>query len=204
MRRLAQYQYAVVGSAVLLACVACTSGEGEGKRSALPASDSAGPSRLHQLPKVDLQDDLLSEQDSLSGPEERKVIGEVRNGADRIVVYVAGRRCGLATTREGDQKNLSIHVLDTWPKDGTQGAADLPYGPYSDTSANGSGGTWASLSCGKDAMVVKFRSPNVSKELKHRGSLDVIKPTSAERSVSVVVGEKGIREKVRAALQSHS
>ncbi|MGX1755699.1 hypothetical protein ACWIG5_02060 [Streptomyces lydicus] len=132
------------------------------------------------------------------------MIGEVRNGTDRIIVYVAGRRCGLATTREGDQKSLSIHVLDAWPKGGTQGAADLPNGPYSHVSANGSGGTWASLSCGKDAMVVKFWSPNVSKELKHRGSLDVIKPTSAERSVSVVVGEKGVREKVRAALRSQS
>lgn len=202
VRRLTQH--AVVGSALLLACVACTSAEGEGNRSALPASASAEHSRLFQLPVVNLPDDPLNEQDGSSGPEKRRVIGEVRNGADRIIVYVAGRKCGLATTREGDQKNLSLHVLDAWPKDGTQGTADLPYGPYSDTSVNGSGGTWASLSCGKDAMVVKFSSPNLSKASKYRGSLDVVKPTSAERSVSIVVGERGVREKVRAGLHSHS
>ncbi|MER0481394.1 hypothetical protein ABR737_24155 [Streptomyces sp. Edi2] len=197
-------QHAVVGAALVLACVACASGEGEGKRSDLPSSASVEPSRLLRLPVVDLPDDPLSEQDGLNGPEKRRVIGEVRNGADRIIVYVTGQKCGLATTREGDQENLSLHVLGAWPEDGTQGAVALPYGPYSHTSANGSGGTWASLSCGKDAMVVKFSSPNVSKTLKHRGSLDVVKSASAERSVSIVVGTGAIRERVRAALQDHS
>ncbi|MEU6325995.1 hypothetical protein ABZ851_01695 [Streptomyces sp. NPDC047049] len=153
---------------------------------------------------VGLPDDPLSEQDISMEPEKRRVVGEVRNGDDRIIVYVAGRKCGLATTRDGDQRNLSLHVISAWPKDGAQGAEGVPYGPYSDTSANGAGGTWASLSCGKDVMVVKFFSPNLSKASKCRGSLDVVKATSAERSVSIVVGERGIREKVRAALQSHS
>lgn len=197
-------QHAVVGAALLLACVACASGEGEGNRSDLPSSASVEPSRLLRLPVVDLPDDPLSEQDGLSGREERRVIGEVRNGVDRVIVYVTGRKCGLATTREGDQKNLSIHVLDAWSQEGAQGAVALPFGPYSHTSANGSGGTWASLSCGKDAMVVKFSSPHVSKTWKHRGSLDVVKQASAERSVSIVVGTGAVRERVRAALQDHS
>lgn len=137
-------------------------------------------------------------------PEKRRVVGEVRNGDDRIIVYVAGRKCGLATTREGDQGNLSIHMRSAWPKDGAQGAEDLPYGPYSDSSSNGPGGTWASLSCGKDAMVVKFFSPNLSDTSKYRGSLDVVKSASTERPVSIVVGERGVRGKVRDALQSRS
>ncbi|MFF8786532.1 hypothetical protein [Streptomyces sp. NPDC015125] len=202
MRRLTRHT--VIGSAVLFACVACTSGEGESNPSARRTSSAAEASSLFRLPAVDLPDDPLSEQDGSTGPEKRRVIGEVRNGPDRIIVYVAGRKCGLATTREGDQRNLSLHLIDARSKDGSQGDERLPYGPYSESSATGSGGTWAALSCGKDAMVVKFFSPDLSKASKYRGSLDVIKPASAEGSVSLVVGERGIREKVRAALQAHS
>ncbi|MFG2890275.1 hypothetical protein [Streptomyces sp. NPDC048248] len=148
---------------------------------------------------VDLADDPLPEQDSSV-----RRIGEVHNGPDRIILYTTGQKCGLATTRKGDEKRLSVNLLTAWPTDSTHGPTRLPYGPYLNSSAKGSNGTWASISCGKDAMVVKFFSPNISKTSKYRGSLDVIKPSNAENPLSIVVGTKEIRHKVSAALESHS
>ncbi|MFF4606919.1 hypothetical protein ACFY12_29830 [Streptomyces sp. NPDC001339] len=196
--------YAVIGCALLPACVACTSGEGGITPSALPSPSSAEPSRLLQLPALDLADDPLTEQDDSAHSGKRRVIGEVHNGLDRIIIYTTGQKCGLATTRKGDRKNLSVHVLTAWPKDGTHETTRLPYGPYLNSSAKGSHGTWANLSCGKDAMVMKFFSPDISKTSKPRGSLDVIQPQNTESPVSIVVGTREIREKLSAALKTHS
>ncbi|MFF4950160.1 hypothetical protein [Streptomyces chattanoogensis] len=153
---------------------------------------------------VNLADDPLSEHDVSIGPEKRRVVGEVRNGPDRIIIYTTGQKCGLATTRKGDDKDLSLHVLTAWPKDRTDGTTSLPRGPYLNASGNGSRGTWASLSCGKEAMVVKFFSPAIATTSTYRGSLDVIKPPNAESPVSIVVGPRDIREKISAALKTHS
>ncbi|MGD3105512.1 hypothetical protein [Streptomyces sp. YGL11-2] len=200
MKRLTRHT--VIGSALLLACVACTSGKGGSVPSALPSSTE--PSRLLQLPVVNLADDPLSEQDGSIGPEKRRVIGEVRNGPDRIIIYTAGQKCGLATTREGDERHLSIYLLTAWPKDSNQGDKHLPFGPYLNSSATGSGGTWASISCGKDAMVVKFFAPHISGTSKYRGSLNVVKPLNAGSPISVVAGTREIREKISTALKAHS
>lgn len=196
MKRLAQHT--VIGSALLLACVACTSGVGGSSPSTHPSPSSSEPSLL-QLPVVNLADDPLSERD-VSSPEKSRVLGEVRNGPDRIIIYTAGQKCGLATTREGDESNLSIQVLTAWPKGSTQGSTRLPHGPYLNSSAKGSHGTWASLSCGKDAMIIKFFSPDNSKTSNYRGSLDVIKSPNTEVPVSIVVGTRETREKIAAAL----
>lgn len=196
MKRLTQL--AAVGSTLLLACVACTSGEGGNTHSALPSPTPTEPSRLLHLPAIDLADDPLPEQDTSV-----RRIGEVHNGPDRIIIYTTGQKCGLATTRKGDEKRLSINLLTEWPKDSTRGITHRPYAPYSNSSAKGSDGTWASLSCGKDAVIIKFFSPDISKTSEHRGSLDVIKPSSTGSPISIVVGTKGIRNKVSSALETH-
>lgn len=201
MKRLAQHT--VIGSALLLACVACASGVGGSSPSTHPSPSSAKPSLL-QLPVLNLADDPLSEQDVSTSPGGLRVLGEVRNGPDRLIIYTAGHKCGLVTTRKGDESNFSIQVLTAWPEDSTQGSASLPHGPYLNSSAKGSQGTWASLSCGKEAMIIKFFSPKISKSLNYRGSLDVIKSPNSENPVSIVVGTREVREKISAALGAHS
>lgn len=183
-----------VGMALSVACVACTAGEG-GSDASPPPSPQATP--LQKLDELSLSGDPMAEQDAELPVKERRPIGETRIGSNRIIAYVEGSRCGLLVI---DSKgSVSISLETQWPQDASQGSSRLPAGPYNSTSAPGTNNSdpWASLSCGKNSMIIEYTSRVPGHVSAPRGSMEVVDNSQKNHTrYFVVVGSEAVRTEI--------
>ncbi|MFH8339819.1 hypothetical protein [Streptomyces sp. AM6-12] len=190
------FRKTVLGVALLLSCVACTSGGGDGKTH--ESSVDQFP-RLNQLKSVDASEaQNIAADEFPSDPHVPKVIGEVRKGPYRLIAYIQGDSCGLRVTDASDPKRALLHVTSAWPANDSDGSAKYPAGPYSFASAGGASGsdTWASLGCGKSAMVIGYSSRTYGPVSDQRGDVSVKKNSEDPVALMVVIGPRGVREKI--------
>ncbi|WP_431043743.1 hypothetical protein ACQUSR_18880 [Streptomyces sp. P1-3] len=189
-------RFAAIGTVLGFSCLACTSGESGTDSSAPPSLERS--SRLQSSPEIALSGDPLAGQDIGVPSEKLHALAEFHKGPDRIIVYTQGEKCGLSVvSSEGER--TSLQVLAAWPKtDDAAGSSELPFGPYAMASAAGSGASrpWASLSCGKDAMVVEYTSQSAESATNVRGAISVAKTSRNRKSVSMVVGPDSVRKKI--------
>ncbi|MFF3765679.1 hypothetical protein ACFYYR_16545 [Streptomyces sp. NPDC001922] len=184
----------VVGVTLGLMCTACTSGEEEQKRVPPPASPE--PATLKRLPEISISGDPLAGRESGESPGTQRVLGEVYKGKARIIAYTEGDKCGVLVLNSGHKKDASINLITGWPDHRSEGSSNLPAGPYSTSSGADSEGTGrASLSCGKNAMVVQYSSDVPASVSRQRGSVTTA-PSPGKKNFSVVVAPRGIRKSI--------
>ncbi|MEV5138928.1 hypothetical protein AB0K71_28935 [Streptomyces syringium] len=179
----------IIGITLSLGCVACTVGEGESAASP-PSSPQDVP--LQRLEEISLEGDPLSDMDSGPKPEKRQPVGEIHMGSHRIIAYVEGRKCGLLVINSA--KGTPISLKAEWPQDADRGSSHLPAGPYRSSSASGSSASdpWASLSCGKKAMIVEYAPKASERSSAPHGSIAVANSRKSSSSF-IVVGPKDVR-----------
>ncbi|MER5973921.1 hypothetical protein ABT112_30125 [Streptomyces sp. NPDC002055] len=186
----------VVGVTLGLMCTACTSGE-EGQKRVPPSPE---PAALKRLPDISISGDPLAGRESGESPGTQRVLGEVHKGKARIIAYTEGDRCGVLVVNSGHTKNASINLITGWPDHKSEGSSNLPAGPYSTSSGADSEGTGrASLSCGKNAMVVQYSSDVPASVSRQRGSVTTA-TSPGKKKISVVVAPGGIRKSMMADL----
>ncbi|MFF5130989.1 hypothetical protein ACFY41_29210 [Streptomyces syringium] len=145
----------------------------------------------------------MSDLDSGPKPEKRQPVGELRMGSNRIIAYVEGRKCGLLVTNSN--KGAPISLKAEWPQDAAQGSSRLPAGPYHSSSASGSSPSdpWASLSCGKNAMIIEYVPKAPERPSAPHGSV-AIADSRQSRNAVIVVGPKAIRDDILSKLPEYS
>ncbi|MFI6009728.1 hypothetical protein ACIBAG_13045 [Streptomyces sp. NPDC051243] len=189
----------IAGVTVGLACSACTATDtGTARPSGAPVI-----AELPKLPTVDVAGDPFAELDVTPHEADRRVIGEVGVGSERLIVYTEGEKCGLLATPSGTHQKPSLQLLTSWPKKADEGSSRLPFGPYMKTSGYGSGDTpaWAELSCSKKAAVVNYSPVDDGKEIRRAGSVSLSRSADG-KSISVVVGKEEQRNKILSAVTS--
>lgn len=183
-----------------LSAAACTAGEGDDKDASSPAPQDAP---LRNLGEISLTGDPMAEIDT--GPSDRRPrpVGEVRLGANRLVAYLAGARCGILVIDA--KKNTSIGLQAAWPKNSSDGSRRLPGGPYLSSSASGSphSDPWASLSCGQKSMIIEYEARRLAPASQPRGSISVEQSRNTRTSF-VAIGSKDTRTEVLGKLPSRT
>ncbi|MFF0197308.1 hypothetical protein ACFVZE_33930 [Streptomyces anulatus] len=192
-----------VGVALVFSCVACAGGDGA---SSVPSSASpAQPTRLQDAPEISVNGHPFAALDAARPSADRRAIGDLRMGAERIMAYTEGPRCGLQVIRSNDEKHPVLSLDTAMPKNDDQGNTRFAAGPYLKSSATGSGTSkpWASLSCGRSAMVIENSSQDAGTPSKSRGSLSTIEGPKVNKTFYVAVGEDKDRKKILSSLLSH-
>ncbi|MEU5959062.1 hypothetical protein [Streptomyces sp. NPDC047525] len=146
--------------------------------------------------------DPFAALDAARPSADRRAVGELRRGADRLIAYTEGHRCGLQVIRSDDEKHPVLSLDTAMPKNDDQGSNRFTAGPYLKSSATGSGASkpWASVSCGRNAMVIEYASRDTATPSKPRGSLSAIEGPKADKTLYVAVGEDKDRKKVLSSL----
>ncbi|MBB4888343.1 hypothetical protein [Streptomyces netropsis] len=190
----------IIGITLSLGCAACAAGEGESDASPPPSPQDAP---LQRLEEITLEGDPLSDMDSGPTPEKRQPVGEIHMGSHRIIAYAEGRKCGLLVINSA--KGTPISLKAEWPQNADQGSSRLPAGPYRSSSASGSSASdpWASLSCGKNAMIVEYAPKASERPSAPRGSVTVANSRKSDNSF-IVVGPKDVRADILSKLPAGS
>ncbi|MGE6730812.1 hypothetical protein [Streptomyces sp. NPDC059900] len=157
---------------------------------------------MRDAPEISVSGDPFAELDDARPSAERRAIGELHKGGERLIAYTEGGRCGLLVTRSGNEKGPVLSLDTAMPKSDDQGSSKMPAGPYLKSSATGSGASkpWASMSCGKNAMVIEYSSHGTGNPSKPRGSVSTAEGPEGSHSLFVAVGEEGARKKILSAL----
>lgn len=178
-----------ISATLSLAVTACTAGEGDDAASSSPARHAAP---VQKLDEVALSGDPMASVDAEPSGKHARPVGEVRLGTHRVIAYVAGGKCGISVF---DSKKAEIIGLRAaWPGNGSEGSSKLPGGPYYSASGSSSTGVnpWASLSCGRNSMIIEYQSRTPVKASRLNGSVSV-EASRNKRSSFVVIGSKDVR-----------
>lgn len=122
----------VFGAAFIFLLTGCESGADS---DAEPTSTGVQVTALSELEAISVADDPLADAESASSGT-LKILAELRDGQDRIIMFANGDSCGIQVDAKGDQKANRIHLVSKWPAGG-EGSNIYPAGPYN--SASGSG-----------------------------------------------------------------
>lgn len=122
--------------------------------------------------------------------------------ADRLIAYTEGHRCGLQVIRTDDEKHPVLSLDTAMPKSNDQGSTRFAAGPYLKSSATGSGTSkpWASMSCGRNAMVLEYSSQDAGSPSQPRGSVSAIEGPKGNKTLYVAVGDDKARKKILSSL----
>ncbi|MEV8534725.1 hypothetical protein [Streptomyces sp. NPDC051211] len=151
------------------------------------------------LPTINISGDPLADLgDSLAG-KTPKILAEVYSGSKRLVMYTGGDACGFTTITEDGSQVSPIHLSSTWPSKG-EGHTDYSAGPYNTASGSGDSTAWASMACGKNAMVIEY-SPRIPMEVSRaRGQVTIERKPGHPLTLVLIVGETKVREEIASHL----
>ncbi|MER5782504.1 hypothetical protein ABT104_12375 [Streptomyces mobaraensis] len=188
------YRKLLVGAAFALSLTACTA-DGDGA-AGHPSPSVEAFTPLRQLKPVDVGEGFPAPEESPTGSA--KVVGTVRKGSHRLVAYTKEGVCGLVVSDAKEPYRPLIDITSAWPTTDTDGSGRYPAGPYgfvSGAGADGSG-TWASLYCGKAAMVIDYSSQERAAATHRSGNVSAKEGRREASSLTVVIGSEEVREKV--------
>ncbi|WP_327364929.1 hypothetical protein [Streptomyces sp. NBC_01296] len=180
----------VFGAAFIFLLTGCESGADS---DAEPTSTGVQVTALSELEAISVADDPLADAESASSGT-LKILAELRDGQDRIIMFANGDSCGIQVDAKGDQKANRIHLVSKWPAGG-EGSNIYPAGPYN--SASGSGPQkWVSLLCSKNAMVIEYASDKSEAPVNPRGHVTVTQVSDRPVTSRIIVGERKVREQI--------
>ncbi|MFD0547846.1 hypothetical protein ACFQ0X_00790 [Streptomyces rectiviolaceus] len=157
---------------------------------------------MQKAPEISVSGDPFSALDAARPSADRRAVGELRRGADRLIAYTEGHRCGLQVIRSDGEKHPVLSLDTAMPKNDDQGSNRFAAGPYLKSTATGSGTSkpWASMSCGRNAMVIEYSSQDTATPSKPRGSVSAIEGPKGNKTLYVAVGDDKARKKILASL----
>ncbi|MFJ3975941.1 hypothetical protein [Streptomyces sp. NPDC090021] len=177
----------VVGAAFLLLLTAC---DGADSRADSPSSDSRRVP-LSDLESISIADDPLAD----SGGAVR-ILSEVKYERGRLIAYVKSESCGIVATSTHDAQEEKIVLSSEWPR-GDEGSNTLPAGPYNSASGAGGTNTWASLLCGKNAMVIEYSAGQAGGPGQSRGQTAVGQVPGQPKTSRIIVAAPDTRDEIQ-------
>ncbi|AQT70395.1 hypothetical protein [Streptomyces sp. fd1-xmd] len=177
----------VVGAALLLLIAGCDGGAG---------SDADSSRGSHNVPLSDLEsisiaDDPLTDTD---GPV--RILSEIRYEHGRLIAYVKGESCGIVAASGQDAEGEKIDLTSEWPR-GDEGSNTYPAGPYNSVSGAGGAKTWASMLCGRNAMVIEYSASQAGAPGQSRGQTAVAQVPGQPTTSRIIVGAPGTRDQIQ-------
>ncbi|MEU5069191.1 hypothetical protein AB0G95_34700 [Streptomyces virginiae] len=178
----------VVGAAFLLLLTGCDDGAGSDADS--PPSD-ARRVPLSELESISIADDPLTDTGGAV-----RILAEVPYEHGRLIAYVKSGSCGIVATSTRDAKREKIALSSEWPS-GDEGSNTLPAGPYNSASGAGGTDTWASLLCGKNAMVIDYTASQAGAPGQSRGQTSVAQVPGQPTTTRTIVGAPETRHEIQ-------
>ncbi|MFD6115302.1 hypothetical protein ACFWG0_35125 [Streptomyces yangpuensis] len=178
----------VVGAALLLVIVGCDDGAGSGADS---PSSGVQNKPLSDLESISIADDPLADTD---GPV--RIVSEVQYAHGRLIAYVKNESCGIVAISTQDSKEEKIDLASEWPR-GDEGSNTYPAGPYNSVSGAGGPKTWASMLCGKSAMVIEYATGQAGAPGQSRGQTAVTQVPGQPTTSRIIVGAPGTRDQIQ-------
>ncbi|MCH0542685.1 hypothetical protein I3F58_24615 [Streptomyces sp. MUM 203J] len=151
---------------------------------------------LSELEVIAVSDNPLEAIGSFPGEEPVKILAEVKQGPYRILAYASESSCGLTSSSDGAGSGKT-HLASKWPT-GENGATLHPGGPYNISSSDDGFGFLISMACGRNAMVIQYRSAELrdSGEAESRGHVSVDSTEGQSATSRIVVGGQKVRERI--------
>ncbi|WP_328961148.1 hypothetical protein [Streptomyces virginiae] len=177
----------VVGAALILLFTGC-----EGSDSPDPESPSVGTrvSPLAELHTISAAGDPLADVQGAV-----RVLAELQYTQSRLIAYSNGESCGILVLADNDSKGKRIHLVSKWPAEG-DGSNVYPAGPYNSASGAGDAGTWASMLCSKNAMVIEYAPGEEGGPKQSRGQIAVTSVPNDRATSRIVIGDSGARRQI--------
>ncbi|MGW5852492.1 hypothetical protein ACWFQ8_31970 [Streptomyces sp. NPDC055254] len=185
-------QTLVFGAAFILLLAGCESG---GTPDGESPSKGIGIIPLAEMETISVADDPLADMD---GPI--KILSELKFGQERLIAYVRNDSCGILATSKNQPTVNQIHLVSKWPSGG-EGSNRYPQGPYNSASGVGDPKIWASLLCGKNAMVIEYSSGHPGAPEQARGPVTVAQVTHHPVTSRIIVGDPVARQQIEGPLK---
>ncbi|MGP3691295.1 hypothetical protein ACTVZO_42680 [Streptomyces sp. IBSNAI002] len=180
-------QTLAIGAAFIFLLAGCESSE---------SSETPSPNHSHSTSLADLETVAVTGDPLADTAGPVKIIAELQYGTKRLVAYVNNDSCGILTDSNTDPTTANrIHLVSKWPAPG-EGSNSFPAGPYNSASGFGGPKSWASLLCGKNAMVIEFVSGEDSAPEQLRGQVAVTQVTSSPPTSRIIIGEPAVRKEI--------
>ncbi|MFG2196014.1 hypothetical protein [Streptomyces sp. NPDC048639] len=195
-----------VAATAVAVCAGCTKSVTPSDHAPASSRSAGEAGALGRLPEVVAADAPLAMEEIPVPAEKQRILGEVYSGGKRIIAYTGGQACGLLVLRSSTSRERVTTMKASWPTESSVGSSILPMGPYSTaTSSNADDkGSWTSLSCAKDAMVIEYASDRSFRVTRTRGAVSTVRLHGRKNDLAVVVGEKSARSRIMARLTRHS
>ncbi|MGI5485165.1 hypothetical protein [Streptomyces lavendofoliae] len=181
-----------IGATLLALCTGCSTGGANS--TAIPDPLESGFTPLTRLGEINVSGDIFSDVDK-SGKSKPRVLGEIQKGNHRIIAYVQEEACGLIAVPETNPQSSSVHLTVKWPERSSEGSSKYSGGPYSLASAAGSDdlGSWASLACSRNAMVIEYSSRAKAPSTRPSGNVSAQDKAGSPPTLTMVIGSPAAR-----------
>ncbi|MFB6513103.1 hypothetical protein ACFCXF_14435 [Streptomyces virginiae] len=181
-----------VGAALILLVTGC-----EGSGSPDPESPSVGTrvSPLAELNPISVAGDPLAEVQGAV-----KILAELQYTQSRLIAYANSDSCGILVLADNESKGKRIHLVSKWPAEG-EGSNVYPAGPYNSASGAGGTGTWASVLCSRNAMVIEYAPGEEGGPKESRGQVAVTSVPNDPGTSRIIVGDPGARQQIEGKAQ---
>ncbi|MFF8264990.1 hypothetical protein [Streptomyces virginiae] len=146
---------------------------------------------LSDLESISIEDDPLTDTGGAV-----RILAEVPYEHGRLIAYVKNDSCGIVATSTHDAKEEKIALSSEWPH-GDEGSNTLPAGPYNSASGAGGTNTWASLLCGKNAMVIEYTANQAGAPGQSRGQTAVAQVPGQPTTSRIIVGAPETRHEIQ-------
>ncbi|MEU6210844.1 hypothetical protein ABZ891_13115 [Streptomyces sp. NPDC047023] len=125
-----------------------------------------------------------------------RIVSEVPYPNGRLIAYVKEGACGIFATSAQDSNEEKIDLASEWPR-GDEGSNTNPAGPYNKVSGAGGPKTWASMLCGKSAMVIEYATGQAGAPGPGRGHTTVAQLPGRPATSRIIVGAPDIRDRIQ-------
>ncbi|KOV13289.1 hypothetical protein ADK90_38340 [Streptomyces sp. XY413] len=146
---------------------------------------------LSDLESISLADDPLADS---SGAV--RILSEVQYEHGRLIAYVKNDSCGIVATSTHAAQKEKIALSSEWPR-GDEGSNTLPAGPYNSASGAGGTNTWASMLCGKNAMVIEYTAGQAGAPGQSRGQTAVTQVPGQPKTSRIIVAAPNTRDEIQ-------
>ncbi|WP_449480042.1 hypothetical protein [Streptomyces avidinii] len=177
----------VLGAALVLSLQGCHQA-GDAPDRGAEKSAAAPLIPLSEITSIAIADDPLAE-----ASEQPKILAEVEGDQHRVIVYATQDSCGLFIASHADPKSADIHLVSNWPS-GSEGSDAHAAGPFNAVSGAGGSALWASMMCGRHAVVVEYTCDQSEGRSQVRGNVSTEQVSDHPSTLRVVVGGSRARE----------